>query len=399
MRTNDLWSAKADCCGCELCARSCPKQIIGMKQDEEGFLYPQIADGTDCIDCKRCISVCPLKKPGRSPVHFSGSFSFSLPKEEDLKKSASGGIATAVSRAFIREGGVVYGVAYTDDCKGICYQRATTEEQLEPFRGSKYAQAVKGKVYEQVKQDIKEGRKVLFIGLPCEVSAIYHAVSNQENLYTISLICHGPTSQKVHRDYLEGLPGSSGKMSFLNVRYKKVGWKPYYIHVEYEDGTLFEEEWSKSDYGIAFQYLKRPSCHSCKYKSENMDFGLQSDMTIGDYHALKKGAPWYNRWGVSQASIQTEKGRYLAGLTGHDIISTEIPESKILISNRALHQSIPVRGNRKRFVKDYLGQSLHFATHTMMVRRNDAMVKIGRKLMRLKAIKRVPQVFKNLLGK
>jgi ferredoxin len=33
---------KEDCCGCGACKAVCPLGIIKMKQDEEGFLYPEI---------------------------------------------------------------------------------------------------------------------------------------------------------------------------------------------------------------------------------------------------------------------------------------------------------------------------------------------------------------------
>jgi Coenzyme F420-reducing hydrogenase, beta subunit len=290
MKTKDLWIKRNECCGCELCAQTCPKHIIEMSPDEEGFLYPHILDDTDCINCNRCISVCPMKEPGRAPVQIKDSFCFSLPEEKDLKKSASGGVVTAVSREFIRRGGIVYGVVYSSDYLSVMFQRATTVEELEAFRGSKYVQANKREVYADIKNNLKAGKQVLFVGLPCEVSAVYHAVPDATNLYTISLICHGPTSQKVHSDYCESLPNSDSGMTGFSVRYKKTGWKPYYIHAEYADGTIHEERWNTSDYGIAFQYLKRPSCLSCRYKSKDNQFGLQSDMTVGDYHALKKTA-------------------------------------------------------------------------------------------------------------
>jgi len=40
---------KSQCCGCEACVQRCPKQCIVMREDEEGFLYPE-ADKAACID-------------------------------------------------------------------------------------------------------------------------------------------------------------------------------------------------------------------------------------------------------------------------------------------------------------------------------------------------------------
>lgn len=56
-----LFKSKEECCGCSACYAICPKNAISMKPDDEGFLYPEI-DSEICICCKRCISVCPIKK-------------------------------------------------------------------------------------------------------------------------------------------------------------------------------------------------------------------------------------------------------------------------------------------------------------------------------------------------
>ena len=389
MKTEDLYKEKNDCCGCELCSQSCPRGIIKMLSDEAGFLYPKIEDETICINCKKCLSVCPMKTPGRQNHEVIRSFSFSLKDDDDLKRSASGGLATEISRKFVQAGGIVYGVEYSEDYLKVQYSRATTIDDLESFRGSKYVQASKHNLYKQIKSDLKEGRKVLFIGLPCEISAVYHAVGDKENLYTISLICHGPTSQKVHRDYCKSISKSSDKIiSFMSVRYKKNGWKPYFIHVEYEDGQEYNEQFNKSDYNTAFLYLKRPSCRTCRYKAEDKQFGLLADIIAGDYHGISTSSPYYNRWGVSQGSILTEKGEFLASLLKMDYCIPEIPYNIIRTTNRGMYMAIPQRGSYDRFVRDYITKTLHSACHSAMVIYNNYLIDLTDILSRFK---RIPQ--------
>ena len=372
MKTEDLYKKKNECCGCELCSQSCPQGIIDMKPDEAGFLYPFITDNTQCINCKKCIKVCPFKAPGRNNNKVIRSFSFSLQDINDLKKSASGGLVTELSRKFIGEGGVVYGTAYTDFYESVIYERATTVEELERYRGSKYVQAKKNGLYKLIKHDLKNGMKVLFVGLPCEVSAVYHSVGDKENLYTISLICHGPTSQKVHRDYCESIRQTEGeKVKFMSVRYKLKGWKPYFIHVEYENGRVYNEQFSHSDYNTAFLYMKRPSCRTCQYKAETPQFGILSDIIAGDYHAVNKGTSQYNMWGVSQCSVLTSKGEYLCSLLPKEYEQLEIPYEIIRTTNRGMYMAIPQRGSYNHFVKDYANHSLHYACNSSMVRFNN----------------------------
>ncbi len=56
-----LWKTKEECCGCTACSLVCPKSIITMKEDQEGFEYP-IIDFSKCIKCYQCLNVCPFKK-------------------------------------------------------------------------------------------------------------------------------------------------------------------------------------------------------------------------------------------------------------------------------------------------------------------------------------------------
>ena len=51
---------KQDCCGCMACSFSCPKSAISMKEDECGFLYPEINQEL-CVHCNLCTKVCPLQ--------------------------------------------------------------------------------------------------------------------------------------------------------------------------------------------------------------------------------------------------------------------------------------------------------------------------------------------------
>lgn len=54
-----LYEKKELCCGCTACMAVCPRHAIEMKEDEEGFLYPQI-DEKVCVRCGQCVKVCPM---------------------------------------------------------------------------------------------------------------------------------------------------------------------------------------------------------------------------------------------------------------------------------------------------------------------------------------------------
>jgi len=364
-----------DCCGCEACSFVCPKQIIQMKEDKEGFVYPIVSDESNCINCGRCEKICPVSNPTKANDYIISYCSGHLQNDEDIRSSASGGLATAISRCFIEKyQGAVYGVAYSRDYKEIRFEKATTLEELEKFRGSKYAQSRKsktegdplsmyhgGEVFHSVITDLKSGMFVLFIGLPCEVAALNNVTKKKfDKLYTIDLVCHGPTSQKVHREYIKNIEEStSSKISSFSVRFKYTGWKPYYIKAEIEGGrsphlAIFH----KTTYGIAFRYLKRPSCAKCRFKLGNSQAGLQADMTIGDFHYVGPTFAAYNKWGSSVGYIHTERGEQLCHLTEDSFEFFDTNPIYALKSSFALKNSVPSKINRRSFSRTFVNKSL-----------------------------------------
>ena len=75
---------------------------------------------------------------------------------------------------------------------------------LDRFRGSKYSQSVIGSSYIDAEKFLKDGRKVLFSGTPCQIAGLHSYLrrSYEGLLYTVEIICHGIPSPKVWSDYL-----------------------------------------------------------------------------------------------------------------------------------------------------------------------------------------------------
>ena len=360
MTTNSLFNRKKDCCGCEACAIICPVQIIKMTSDEEGFRYPKITKPDLCLNCKRCLNICPIKSCYKRPSKCFSSYGGYCHDIEEIKRSSSGSIATSIGKLFINRGGVVYGVRYSSDFKAAEYARANNLECLEQFRTSKYIQANKNDIFLKVREDLRSGISVLFVGLPCEIAALNNYIGReQELLTTAALICHGPTSQKVQQSFCAELESMyKANILHFSVRYKLSGWKPYYIKTEFDNGEVYLEKFVNTKYETAFQYMKRPSCSSCKFKLYNKDKGIQSDIIIGDFHLAHLGMPQYNEWGSSQITVCSDKGNSLIEELRKVCELYPITEREAVHYNSALFKPIHSYFNRVQFGRTFANKSL-----------------------------------------
>ena len=110
---------KRFCSGCHACSNACPKNCIQMISDEEGFWYPHV-DKEKCIDCGICEKVCPIIHKWQSDdTRTTNAYAAINLNEEIRLKSSSGGIFTLIAEEILRQGGVVFGAAFTDDFRAV----------------------------------------------------------------------------------------------------------------------------------------------------------------------------------------------------------------------------------------------------------------------------------------
>ena len=113
--------------------------------------------------------------------------------------STSGGVASAIIESFIKIGGYVSACHFKNG--NFVFEITNNLEIAKTFSGSKYVKSNPIGIYDQIKDRLKT-HKVLFIGLPCQVAAVKNYFEDEDNLYTIDLICHGTPSAKLLEGYL-----------------------------------------------------------------------------------------------------------------------------------------------------------------------------------------------------
>lgn len=305
---------KEKCTGCGACYNLCSHSAIEMKEDACGFFYPTINQDL-CVDCGLCTQRCPANN--HPNLHYPiKCYATVLPNDEDLKRSASGGASTAFMRYVIIGGGVAYG-ACGNNIFNVHHVRMDSIEDIERSRGSKYVQSCIGDTYKYVKQDLLNGKQVVFTGTPCQVAGLQSFLhKDYDNLVTVDLVCHGVPSQKMLNEnisyYTGEKEGEGIKVAFrrkrkprrdfakLNPARIEYGWflqnQPYSI----------AKRWYEDSYMFAFISCLsfRESCYSCRYAT-----GCRiSDITISDFWGIGSDTPFDKGKGVSACLINTEKG-------------------------------------------------------------------------------------------
>ena len=332
------------CAGCFLCAEVCPKKCISISLDKLGHMQP-LVDTAMCIDCGVCVKACPEMSAvdKKSPIRVLASWD---KDEASREKSSSGGLATVLSRNMIEEGGVVYGCAFV---KPFAFEhiRCSTIEDLERLRGSKYVQSDTSKCWDALRKDIKQGRKVLFIGTPCQSAAARKAVKDAVNLFTVDLVCHGVPSVKMLK---ESLPREFFNMSFDKVEFRastKFKFSAKSGQTVVYDRKL-SEDWFLKGFFTALFY--RDSCYSCKYANATRC----GDITLGDFWGVNEAMINTNvEKGLSMLMINTDKGEQLVDAIKDCINTIERPLDEAILGNKQLSKPMPRRWGARVFSSLY----------------------------------------------
>lgn len=341
---------KNECTGCFSCFNACPKGAIEMEEDKCGFIYPTINEDK-CINCKLCEKVCPvlnkieLNKPKKC---YAGR----VKDSRDLKKATSGGIATQLSKKILEEDGVVYRASFTSNCE-VSHIRVDNEYELDKLRGSKYVHSYVNNTYKLVKKDLNDGKKVLFVGTPCQIAGLKkYLLKEYSNLYTVDVICHGVPSQQFLKDEVKRLEKNIN-IDRVNFRDKK--FEEYTFSIIKNNKEYFHENWSKSPYFYSFMVsiIYRENCYNCRYATDKRC----SDLTIGDFWGLKEDSTFYKdrKKGVSVLLPCTDKGIELIKSIQNDIELEERDVNEAIEGNDQLRRPAIQSKKARNFRNNYNG--------------------------------------------
>lgn len=337
---------KNNCCGCTACASICAHDAIIMAPDSLGFLYPK-ANPELCVNCGLCDKVCQFHNKYNRYDNYDSplAYQFRLPQDEQLKESQSGGAFFAIADKFIADGGVVYGAAFTDTWR-VTHQKANDKQTLSALRMSKYVQSDLRGVFRQIKNELRNGVRVLFSGTACQVAGLKAYIPKllRKNLFSIDIVCHGVPSPKIWEDYLAYLQKTrDSQIVKACFRDKRFGWHGARESFLFENGK--EEFRSTSNYLYFSGLSMRESCSHCHYTN----LKRVGDITVGDQWGIPKDSPYEDDKGLSLILINSDKGKQL-------FENLEKKAEEISIKDcmqPQLKQPSILHPNHQKFIHDY----------------------------------------------
>lgn len=286
---------KGKCTGCMECIDTCPKDAIEVVDVETE--YNAIIDSDKCIKCNMCHKACQNNRELilTKPICWKQGWA----ADDGIRMgSSSGGIAE-------------------------------TENEVIKFTGSKYVKSNPYGIYKKLLEKLKEGKKVLFVGLPCQVAAAKHYTKNHQNLYTIDLICHGTPSPEILEKFLEDYNVKLTEIENIKFRVKNS------FKLE-QNGKRFSAPTTTDNYLITFlnstSYTE--NCYQCNYAQ----LDRAGDITLGDSWGSELEKQIQDE-GISLLLCQNEKGKELINQT--DLVLMDVDLEKAIENNHQLqHPSL-----------------------------------------------------------
>lgn len=300
-----------NCCGCTACMNVCPRAAIEMKEDFEGFLYPEL-DESKCIGCGLCQKLCPLENPPQLSDTIHRSVVSRRNDPEVLRESTSGGFMDALAEHVLAKyGGFVCGVSYDAQFMPV-HEIVNNHMDAKKFRNSKYAQSVLADTFSRIKKLLQQEKIVLFIGTPCQVAGLKSFLQKDyQTLITADIVCRSIPSPKLWREYLQWQKDKhEAEMKSVSCRKKTYGYHSGALEIDFVNGKHYTGS-NRVDYFMKCFHrdvCSRLSCYDCRFKTLHRcsDFTVFDSWKPDEIAQLPAGD---DDRGYSNVLVHTDRGQ------------------------------------------------------------------------------------------
>lgn len=325
---------KENCTACGACAFVCPKQCITMEESPYGLIYP-VLNAENCITCKLCQKACPIIAP-ISYQNPSKAYAAWSSDEEERRTSASGGIAAEMYKWALQNGYDIVGAAQNEKFS-VSMEMSDKEEAIAKFKNSKYVFSSTYALFPKIKSALKDHRKIMIIGLPCQVAAIRKIFKDDDNLFLVDVVCHGTTPLDYLLQHIHTLQAeckrTAARMSFRDPE-ANTGTFTFTLY-DRENHRFYAQRTKDGDtyqFGYHRAVTYRENCYHCRFAREQRI----SDVTLSDYKGLGKMAPCsFSSQKVSSVLVNTVRGG--------DLVRQLIEKGRIVAEERPVRE--PIEGD------------------------------------------------------
>lgn len=343
--------SKGGCTGCAACYSACPVHCISMKEDEEGFLYPESNEA--CIDCGLCEKVCPNIKPKHENPYPQKAFAALTKDAKIWQRSASGGAFSEVCRHWADEDTLIVGAAW--DGLRVHHIGVKGFDEIGPLCKSKYVNSAIEDTFIEIQEALKAGQKAIFCGCPCQVAGLKTILrKDYDNLLTIDLICHGSGSPSVFEACMKNISDFYGE-KVVNYQFRA---KRKYYEKDYISSITTEK---RVHYVVKDPYMQlflsqnalRPSCgKNCKYR----DSRRPGDLTLADFKGLTAVFPdlIFQKRNWSTIVCNTKKGEEILAELGETMQIRPCPIEAIIKHNPLFAHQTWFSEDRDAFFRDFI---------------------------------------------
>ena len=340
------------CSGCGLCASIAPN-AVEISVSADGYLRPHLNGNVSEEQDAQISQACPglVAEPweGRADAidPYWGPIAESYvgySADEAVRFRCSSGGAISSLAAFALEEGLVDKVVHvvadpSNPVGNIVKVSRSTSDVLEGA-GSRYAPSAP---LENIRILLEKGGKALFIGKPCDVSALRRLARLDERVdqtfpYMLSFFCGGIPSLKGAERIIEELGFDQSQVQRFD--YRGNGW-PGLTVAEAFDGTrremTYERSWGK--------HLSSQVQFRCKICADPV--GGVADIACADaWYGGETGYPQFDE--ADGRSLVLARSR-----TGSELLSKAVAAGKLIIEELPIGEidlMQPAQARRKRLI-------------------------------------------------
>ena len=338
-----------ECANCGACYNACLKDAISVNSD--GLFYALTVDEDKCVSCGKCVALCPVNREEHRQDVCSAIGGYSKDNKV-VKRSSSGGAFYVFAQYILKSGGVVYGAAYSSDCRSV-EMKSTDEVTLEELLRSKYVESLAGDSFKKIKKQLEDERMVLFCGTPCQVAGLKRYLGREyKSLYTCDFSCGGLPSHKIYNDHIDALETQyHSKIKSVNFRPKTYGWAIHAIRTEFFNGEVYNMPAMLDHYFAAFiqkHITTRYNCNYCKFANNHY-----SDIILADFWLNNTISHLQHNDGISLIIANSDKGEQLLNAVKECLVYEDIDIKKASYNLVRKEASATMLTAKREFINAY----------------------------------------------